>query len=51
LPANLAQISAAGGKRVHRTQYTHLAGVLRQYLQPMAHNQEKPHTTCYQSLI
>ncbi len=36
------------------TQYTHLAGpfwVLWQNLRPVAHNQEKPHTTPYHSLI
>ncbi len=56
LPANLAQISATWGKRVHHTQYSHLAGpfsILWQNLRPavVAHNQEKPHTTPYYSLI
>ncbi len=54
LPANLALISAAGGTRVDHTQYTHLAGlfwVLWQNLQPVAHNQERPHITPYLSLI
>ncbi len=26
MPAHLAQVKAPGGKRVHHTQYTHLAG-------------------------
>jgi hypothetical protein len=37
-------------ERVHHTQYTHLAGpfwVLWQNLLPVAHHQEKPHTTPY----
>jgi hypothetical protein len=59
LPANLAQISATGGKRVHHTQYTHtqhthLAGilcVLWQNLRPVAPNQEEPQTTPLHSLI
>ncbi len=54
LPANLAQISATGGKRVRyptqynvHTLYKHLAGsfwVLRQNLQQVAPSKEKPHT-------
>jgi hypothetical protein len=59
LPANLAQISATGGKRIHHTQcthtqHTHLAGilwVLWQNLRPVAPNQEKPHTNPLHSLI
>jgi hypothetical protein len=58
LPASLAQISATGGKgtlyTVYITLYKHLAGsfwVLRQNLQQVAPNQEKPHTTPLHSLI
>jgi hypothetical protein len=60
LPASLAQISATGGKgvctlyTVYNTLYKHLAGsflVLRQNLQQVAPNQEKPHTTPLHSLI
>ncbi len=51
-PANLAQIAAAGGKRVHHTQYTHFTfnsplRVLWQNLRPVAHNLEKPHMHYY----
>jgi hypothetical protein len=54
MPANLAQISATEGKKVHHTQYTHLAGpfcVLWQNLRPVATNQEEPHAIPLHSLI
>ncbi len=56
--ASLAQFQPRGEKStlytVYNTQYKHLAGffwVLRQNLQQVAPNQEKPHTTPLHSLI
>jgi hypothetical protein len=59
LPANLAQISATEGKRIHHTQYTYavhtfswpLLSFVPESLGPVAPIQEKPHTTPYLSLI
>jgi hypothetical protein len=59
LPASLAQISATGGKRVLGTQNTYTVQtfladsfwVLRQNLQQVTPNQEKPHTTPFHYLI